>query len=352
MELTAADYQELAVQIKQWALELGFTQARITDTALSAYHEKYQQWLVRHYHGTMEYMERHSAIRFHPEKLVAKAQRIISVALNYLPPNAAIKENLQNKNRAFISRYALGQDYHRLMRKRLQQLADKITHRVGSFGYRACADSAPVLEKAIAEKSGIGWIGKHTNILNREHGSWFFLGELITDLPLPTDSPTTSHCGSCTACLDICPTQAIVAPYQLDARRCISYLTIENKGSIPLEFRKAIGNRIYGCDDCQLVCPWNRFAKPTDEKKFHPRHQLDQASLVQLFLLSEADFLNLTAGSAIRRIGYSAWLRNIAVGLGNASSSAEVMHALQHRAHHPDALVREHVAWALAEHEK
>lgn len=352
MPPTFESFNQLATDIKRWAYELGFHKARIGDTDLRQYHEHYRKWLANHYHGTMEYMARNVDIRFYPEKCVAETLRVISVTMNYLPPNSNIQKTLQDREKAFISRYAVGGDYHKLVRKRLQQLADKITEKIGSFGYRAFADSAPVMEKALAEKAGIGWIGKHTNVLNRESGSWFFLGELYTDIPLPLDEPAINHCGSCTGCMTICPTQAIVAPYQLDARRCISYLTIENKGSIPIEFRKAMGNRVYGCDDCQLVCPWNRFAKFTHEKTFRPRHNLDSASLVELFLLTQEEFLIITQGSAIKRIGYLCWLRNLAVGLGNAPSTLDVINALKSRADHASDMVREHVIWALEQHKK
>jgi epoxyqueuosine reductase len=269
--------------------------------------------------------------------------------MDYLPervmPTQAV---LDDPQRAFVSRYALGRDYHKVLRTRLQKLADRISARVGAFGYRVFTDSAPVLEKALAEQAGLGWIGKHTNLIHRDTGSWFFLGELYTDLPLPLDAPATNHCGSCHACIDICPTGAIVAPYELDARRCISYLTIELHGPIPLELRPLIGNRIYGCDDCQLVCPWNKFAQPTREPDFAPRHGLDAPQLVALFAWTEEEFLRNTEGSAIRRIGYERWLRNIAVALGNAPRSGSVTAALRARVEHPSALVREHVAWALA----
>jgi len=273
---------------------------------------------------------------------------VISVRMDYLPGSAAsADEVLHDPELGMISRYALGRDYHKVVRTRLQKLADQISARVGPFGYRAFTDSAPVLEKALAEKAGLGWIGKHTNLIDSKTGSWFFLGELYTDLPLPVDAPASNHCGTCQACIDICPTQAIVAPYQLDARRCISYLTIELRGSIPVELRSLLGNRIYGCDDCQLVCPWNKFAQPTPELDFAPRHGLDAPKLIELFAWSEEVFLKKTEGSAIRRIGYECWLRNIAVALGNAPRSAAVIAALQARADHLSALVREHVTWAL-----
>jgi epoxyqueuosine reductase len=271
--------------------------------------------------------------------------------MDYLPESTRqARQALTESASAYISRYALGRDYHKLMRKRLKRLAERIGGEVGEFGYRVFVDSAPVLEKPLARDAGLGWIGKHTNLINKQAGSWFFLGEIYTDLPLPVDSPAADHCGTCRACIDVCPTQAIVEPYQLDARRCISYLTIENPGPIPEEFRTAIGNRIYGCDDCQLFCPWNKFAKLTDEGDFAPRHGLDTAALLELFAWDEQTFLERTEGSAIRRIGHEAWLRNIAVALGNAPATQELLQALQRRRTHPSSIVREHVEWALKQH--
>lgn len=340
--------RQLLEQIKAWSIELGFQQIGITDTDLSHYETNFLNWLAKGFHGDMHYMQHHGTKRSRPRELLPETIRIISARMNYLPPDTQCLAVLNNKQKGYVSRYALGRDYHRLMRKRLNTLAEKISTLANEMGYRAFCDSAPVLEKAIAEKAGLGWIGKHTNIINSKAGSWFFLGEIFTTLPLPVDEPTTqSHCGSCTACLDICPTQAIIAPYQLDARRCISYLTIELRGSIPEHLRPLIGNRIYGCDDCQLVCPWNKFAKFTDETDFHPRHQLDSADLIDLFAWSETEFLDRTAGSAIRRIGYESWLRNIAVALGNAPHTRDIMQALQSRADDPSGLVREHVRFAL-----
>jgi epoxyqueuosine reductase len=301
----------------------------------------------------MSYMAGHGDKRSRPSELLPHTLRIISARMDYLPPDAAPAGTvLRQAERAYVSRYALGRDYHKVLRRRLQRLAERITLITGPFGYRAFVDSAPVLEKALAEKAGLGWIGKHTNLLNRQAGSWFFLGELYTDLPLPVDAPVTNHCGDCRACIDVCPTQAIVAPYQLDARRCISYLTIELRGSIPVELRPLIGNRIYGCDDCQLVCPWNRFARLSAEPDFLPRNGLDAPLLTELFSWSEDDFLSRTEGSAIRRIGYECWLRNIGVALGNAPSDAAVINALNARRDHPSAIVREHVAWALGQHKQ
>lgn len=335
-------------KIKQWGLELGFQQIGITDTDLSQYESRVQAWLAKGLHGSMDYMEKHGTKRTRPAELVPNTIRIISARMDYLPPDTAIFEVLNHPEKAYISRYALGRDYHRLMRKRLAQLAEKMNTALGESGYRVFCDSAPVLEKPLAEKAGLGWIGKHTNLINPKAGSWFFLGEIYTDAPLAIDEPITkSHCGSCTACIDICPTQAIIGPYQLDARRCISYLTIELRESIPVELRPLLGNRIYGCDDCQLVCPWNKFAKHTQEKDFHPRHNLSSATLLELFAWTEEEFLKKTEGSAIRRIGYECWLRNIAVALGNAPLHEQIVYALQKRLDHPSELVREHVVWAL-----
>lgn len=345
----ALDLDALSLQIKQWGRELGFQQIGVTDTDPGAAEEHLLEWLAAGFHGQMDYMERHGTRRSRPAELVPGTLRVISARMDYLTePREAIRQHLENPLDAFISRYALGRDYHKLMRNRLQKLAERIQGAVGPFGYRVFTDSGPVLEKAFAAKSGLGWIGKHSNLINREAGSWFFLGEIFTDLPLPMDAPVQEHCGACTACLDICPTRAIVAPFRVDARRCISYLTIELRGSIPEEFRAAIGNRVYGCDDCQLVCPWNRFASLTAEGDFLPRHGLDTAQLIELFAWDEATFLHRTEGSAIRRIGYLCWLRNIAVALGNAPVGAEVLAALLSRRHDPSELVREHVDWALA----
>jgi epoxyqueuosine reductase len=342
------DYAALARDIKSWGRALGFQQLGIADTELGKHETHLLNWLATGRHGEMDYMAQHGTRRTRPAELVPGTLRVISVRMDYLPGSAApVDAVLHNPELGMISRYALGRDYHKVVRTRLQKLADQITARVGPFGYRAFTDSAPVLEKALAEKAGLGWIGKHTNLLTHDVGSWFFLGELYTDLPLPIDAPASNHCGTCQACIDICPTQAIVAPYQLDARRCISYLTIELRGSIPIELRPLMGNHIYGCDDCQMVCPWNKFAKPTQEPDFAPRHGLDAPELVELFAWSEEEFLKKTEGSAIRRIGYECWLRNIAVALGNAPGSDAVMAALRTRADHASALVREHVAWAL-----
>ncbi len=343
--------QSLAEQIKQWGKELGFQQIGITDVDLSLYEPRFLAWLEKGFHGCMDYMEKHGTKRTRPQELLPGTLRIITARLDYLPPDTNSMRVLQNENKAYVSRYALGRDYHRLMRKKLDQLAKKIQSVMNDVGYRAFSDSAPVLEKALAEKSGLGWIGKHTNLINSKAGSWFFLGEIYTNAPLPIDEPITkSHCGSCKACIEVCPTQAIVAPYQLDARRCISYLTIELRDAIPLELRPLIGNRIYGCDDCQLFCPWNKFAKPTQEKDFTPRHQLSDSDLLTLFAWTEEEFLRKTEGSAIRRIGYISWLRNIAVALGNAPYATDIVQALEARLAFPSDLVREHVRWALDQH--
>ncbi len=350
-QFEGTDFTRLAKDVKAWGKELGFQQVAITDTDVSDADQRLSAWLAQRHHGSMRYLEQNRELRRHPNQLVPNTLRIIMVRMNYLPPNARIAATLQNKALAYISRYALGRDYHKVVRKRLAKLAQKIKNAVGDFNYRPFADSAPVFEKPLAAKAGIGWMGKHTLILNRQAGSWFFLGCLYTDLPLPLDQPVTDHCGSCRACLDICPTQAIIAPYQLDARRCISYLTIENKGDIPVALRPLIGNRIFGCDDCQMICPWNKFAKFTTETDFQPRHQLDHAQLFDLFAWSEAEFLTNTAGSPIRRAGYIGWLRNIAVALGNAPTSSAIIDALRSRQAHASSLVREHVAWALARHQ-
>ena len=341
----------LKSEIVGWCRELGFQQAGVSGINLKLAERRLNDWLAERFHGSMHYMERHGSKRSHPEELVPGTVRVISVRMDYLADDQDdAKALLDHESQAYISRYALGRDYHKVMRSRLRTLSRRIEARIGEFGYRVFVDSAPVLEKALAEKAGLGWVGKHTNLINRDEGSWFFLGELYTDLPLPIDEPEVSHCGTCTACIDVCPTDAIVAPYSLDARRCISYLTIESKDSIPHEFRKAIGNRIYGCDDCQLFCPWNKFATRTSETDFAPRHDLDTASLVELFAWSKEVFLEKTEGSAIRRIGHEQWLRNIAVALGNAKTTPEVVAALKSRQHGASDMVTEHVTWALAQH--
>ncbi|KAB0547731.1 tRNA epoxyqueuosine(34) reductase QueG [Pseudomonas argentinensis] len=345
------DLASLAQSIKDWGRELGFQQVGISGLELGEHEAHLQRWLDAGYQGEMDYMAAHGRKRSHPDELVPGTLRVVSLRMDYLPGETQMARRLQEPEKAYVSRYALGRDYHKLIRKRLQQLAERIQQAIGPFGYRAFVDSAPVLEKAIAEQSGLGWIGKNTLVLNRKAGSYFFLGELFVDIPLPEDAPHASeHCGRCSACLDICPTTAFVGPYVLDARRCISYLTIELKGPIPEELRAPIGNRVFGCDDCQMVCPWNRFAKATEQSDFQPRHGLDNAELAELFRWSEEDFLSRTEGSPLRRAGYERWLRNLAVGLGNAPSSIPVLEALQARREYPSALVREHVEWALAQH--
>ncbi|MGE5167175.1 MAG: tRNA epoxyqueuosine(34) reductase QueG [Deltaproteobacteria bacterium] len=346
--MNVPDYSALAARIKHWGMELGFAQVGIATTELGDDETHLLNWLAQGRHGEMEYMARHGTRRSRPANLHPGTLRVISARLDYDPPGARDGwEVIKDPELGFISRYALGRDYHKLMRARLQKLADRMAGEIGPFGYRAFSDSAPVLEKALARNAGLGWIGKHTNLINRRAGSWFFLGELYTDLPLPADKAESDHCGTCVRCIEVCPTQAIVGPQQLDARRCISYLTIELRGSIPVELRPLIGNRIYGCDDCQLVCPWNKFARKSVEPDFAVRHGLDSAALVDLFGWNEADFLARTEGSAIRRIGHEQWLRNIAVAMGNAPRSPAVIEALRSRADHPSTLVREHVAWAL-----
>ena len=341
----------LKEQIRSWCSDLGFQQMGISDIDLSLAEHRLGDWLERGFHGSMGYMDRHGSKRSRPAELVPGTVRIISVRMDYLTESQeAAKGLLDHASRAYVSRYALGRDYHKLMRSRLRDLSRQIEEKIGEFGYRVFVDSAPVLEKALAEKAGLGWIAKHTNIINKDAGSWFFLGELYTDLPLPVDKTATAHCGSCSACIDVCPTDAIVAPYKLDARRCISYLTIESDAPVPIEFRKAIGNRIYGCDDCQLFCPWNKFASLSVEPDFEPRNRLDSAELVDLFAWNEETFLKKTEGSAIRRIGHERWLRNIAVALGNAATTPEVVAALKSRQHGSSEMIKEHVTWALAQH--
>jgi epoxyqueuosine reductase len=344
------DMARLAEDIKRWGGELGFQAIGIADTALGDDEVRLLAWLDAGRHGEMDYMARHGTRRSRPSELLPGTIRVICARMDYWPGAAADAQAiLDDPLRGYVSRYALGRDYHKVLRKRLQRLAERIEAVTGPFGYRAFVDSAPVLEKALARKAGLGWVGKHTNVLDRQAGSWFFLGELYTDLPLPVDAPQAEHCGTCRACIDVCPTGAITAPYELDARRCISYLTIELRGPIPEPLRPLLGNRIYGCDDCQLVCPWNRFATPTPETDYLPRHGLDVTALTELFAWTEAEFLARTEGSPIRRIGYECWLRNIAVALGNAPHHASVVTALRAGAEHPSALVREHVAWALLE---
>lgn len=346
--LTPSQLAELTDSIKNWGRELGFQQVGIADIDLQAHESRWVDWLAAGFHGEMDYMTRHGTKRSRPAELVPGTVRVISVRMNYQPAPAAEPWGiLQQPQLGYVSRYALGRDYHKVLRQRLQRLAQRVVATIGPFGYRVFTDSAPVLEKALAEKAGLGWIGKHSNLLDRRAGSWFFLGEIYVDLPLPVDQAATAHCGRCTACIDVCPTRAIVAPYQVDARRCISYHTIELHGPIPVEFRQAMGNRIYGCDDCQLICPWNRFAQPSVEPDFRARHSLDAPELLVLFAWDETEFLHRTEGSVIRRLGYERWLRNIAIALGNASYSLMVIAALQARLIQPSGLVCEHVIWAL-----
>ncbi|MGF6711925.1 epoxyqueuosine reductase [Luteibacter sp. W1I16] len=345
------DYASLAAQIKRWARELGFADVGVAGIDLGDDEAYLERWLAEGHHGEMDYMARHGTRRSRPAELEPGTLRVISVRMDYVPPGTPNAwDVIHDREQAYVARYALGRDYHKVMRNRLQKLAAKIEECVGDFRYRAYVDSAPVLEKAIARNAGLGWIGKHTVLINKRAGSYFFLGELYTDLPLPVDEPASAHCGSCRRCIDVCPTQAIVGPYRLDARRCISYLTIELKGSIPVELREPMGNRVFGCDDCQLVCPWNKFAQEATEPDFAPRHSLDGPRLVDLFAWSEQEFLSRTEGMAIRRTGYEGWLRNIAVGLGNSPTSDEVIAALEARAGDPSPVVREHVAWARERH--
>jgi epoxyqueuosine reductase len=344
------DFVMLAATIRAWGGELGFQAVGIADVELGAAERRLLEWLAAGRHGELDYMARHGPTRARPAELVPGTVRVISARMDYLPEAADSEQTMNDGARAFVSRYALGRDYHKVLRGRLQQLADRIAAEIGAFGYRVFTDSAPVMEVELARKAGLGWRGKHTLLLSRDAGSYFFLGEIYTDLPLPPDEPVSEHCGACAKCIDICPTRAIVAPYQLDARRCISYLTIELKGSIPLELRPLIGNRVYGCDDCQLVCPWNRYARVSGEPDFQVRNGLDAAQLADLFSWSESEFHERLAGSAIHRIGHERWLRNLAVGLGNAPGDERVIAALRARVDHPSALVREHVSWALQRH--
>ena len=344
------DPAALAVQIKAWGRELGFQKVGIAGIHLPEDERRLLDWLAADRHGEMQYMARHGTRRARPDEIVPGTVRVISARMDYWPSAASAGDVLADPGLGYVSRYALGRDYHKVLRNRLARLADRLAAAAGSAGYRAFTDSAPVLEKALAREAGLGWIGKHTNLLDRHDGSWFFLGEIFTDLPLPVDEPVSAHCGTCTACMDACPTRAIVAPYQLDARRCISYLTIELDGPIPEEFRVAMGNRIYGCDDCQLVCPWNKYARAAADPDFAVRNGLDDATLAELFAWTEDEFDRRFEGSAIRRIGHERWLRNIAVALGNAPTTPDVVAALRSRANHASALVREHVAWALSRH--
>ena len=353
---TEVDYRRLAASIRAWGRELGFGAVGIADVEVGEAVQRLRRWLAHGRHGEMDYMARHAHLRADPTRLLPGAIRAICVRLDYRPRADGADwqdrewRRLADGTQAVVSIYARGRDYHKVLRARLQNLAARIESEVGAYRYRVCTDSAPVFETALAYKTGIGWRGKHTLLLSRDAGSMFFLGEILTDLPLPVDRPADEHCGTCSRCIDACPTRAIVAPYELDARRCISYLTIEHKSAIPVELRPLIGNRIYGCDDCQLVCPWNKYAQTASLPDFDVRHGLDRATLIELFSWSEQEFRARHAGSAILRIGYERWLRNLAVALGNAPTSPAVVAALSARADHPSALVREHVAWALARH--
>ncbi len=341
----------LSRTLHAWATELGFQQLGITGVDLGQHEAYLERWLAQGFHGEMDYMAKHGRKRSRPSELVPGTCTVLSLRMDYQPNAADPEQILAQPSKAYVSRYALGRDYHKLMRQRLAQLAKRIEEELDGGCYRAFVDSAPVLERAVAERAGLGWIAKNTMLINERAGSWFFLGEIYTDIPFPKDPPKTDkHCGSCQACLDVCPTQAFVAPFVLDARRCISYLTIEHKGSIDESLRPLMGNRIYGCDDCQLVCPWNKFAQTTKERDFAPRHQLDNQDLIALFLWTAPEFKRRTEGSAIRRIGHERWLRNIAVALGNAPTTPDILNALHQRLSHPSPLVREHVQWALKQH--
>ena len=365
MTIPSINYQALADTIKCWGKELGFSDIGISDIDLSAHENLLEQWLSNNYHGNMDYMARHGLMRARPAELVPGTIRVISVRLDYLPNNAKFSHILKDKNKAYISRYALGRDYHKLMRKRLQHLGEKIANYCNDFNYRPFVDSAPAMERPLAEKAGLGWSGKHTLLINKEAGSWFFLGELFVDIPLPvsvneyTEKANTTaqtkdkinDCGTCVACIKICPTKAIVAPYTVDAKRCISYFTIESPDAIPEALRPLMGNRIYGCDDCQLICPWNKFAKLSLENDFQARNNLDDVSLLELFSWSEAYFMNTLQGSPIRRIGFQSWLRNIAVALGNAPFNTDIVNALTDKLDGASDLVIEHINWALTQQE-
>jgi epoxyqueuosine reductase len=353
--INTLDLYQLAENIKAWGKALGFQQVGICDVDLTRHEQGLQEWLDNGYAGEMGYMVEHGLKRARPAELIPGTLRVISARMDYLPPNANFAKSLKSNDQAYVSRYAQGRDYHKVLRNRLKKLGEKIRHECAELNFRPFVDSAPVLEHALAEKAGIGWTGKHSLTINEQAGSWFFLGELFVDIPLPIDQPATNQCGSCSACITICPTQAIVEPYVVDARRCISYLTIELKGAIPEEFRPLIGNRVYGCDDCQLICPWNRFAKITDEQDFHPRAHLSNQKLVSLFAWTEQEFLKKTEGSPIRRIGFQRWQRNIAVGLGNAAFDQAIVDALNHRLNElretkeADKMVAEHIEWAITQ---
>ncbi|WP_203321656.1 tRNA epoxyqueuosine(34) reductase QueG [Pseudoxanthomonas beigongshangi] len=349
--VTLPDPAALAARVRGLAREFGFQRCGIAGVELGEDEAHLRDWLAQGLYGSMDWMARHGDLRSRPQELLPGTLRVISVGLDYGRNDSDDAwRTLADGERAYVARYALGRDYHKLMRNRLQRLAERLQQEVGAFGHRVFVDSAPVLERALARNAGLGWIGKHTCLIDKDGGSWFFLGEIYVDLPLPIDAPASAHCGTCTRCIDICPTDAITAPYRLDARRCISYLTIEHDGAIPEDLRVPMGNRIFGCDDCQLVCPWNKFAKRHDEPDFRTRNDLDTATLPQLFAWDEAEFLRRTEGSAIRRSGHERWLRNIAVALGNAPATPGVLAALASRREDPSPLVREHVAWALRRH--
>ena len=350
------NYPQLVEKIKCWGEELGFSQLGITDIDLSKHEASLEKWLANNYHGNMDYMARHGLMRARPAELEPGTVRAISVRLDYLPTQAKCARILKAQDHAYISRYALGRDYHKLMRKRLQQLGKKITEYCEHFNFRPFVDSAPILERPLAEKAGLGWVGKHSLLLNKEAGSWFFLGELLIDIPLPITQTEPSKnekeangCGSCVACIKICPTKAIVEPYVVDARRCISYFTIESPDPIPVELRPLMGNRIYGCDDCQLICPWNKYAKLSLEDDFQARHQLDEITLLTLFSWTEEYFLSTFQGSPIRRIGFQSWQRNIAVALGNAPWDIDIINALENKLTDSSPMVAEHIQWAIAQ---
>ena len=345
------DFARLGAAIRELARDLGFQRCGITGVELREDEAHLKQWLADGLYGSMGWMARHGDMRSRPADLVPGTLRVISVGLDYgRRDDDAAWQTLADGSRAYVARYALGRDYHKLMRQRLQRLADRIAETVGPFGHRVFVDSAPVLERALARNAGLGWIGKHTCLIDKDGGSWFFLGEIYVDLPLPVDLPATAHCGTCTRCIDICPTQAIVAPNRLDARRCIAYLTIEHEGAIPVELRPLIGNRIFGCDDCQLVCPWNKFAKRTDEADFRARNDLDTATLAQLSAWGEDEFLQRTEGTALRRSGFERWQRNIAVALGTAPGEPAVLGALEHLRGSDNPVVKEHAKWGVQSH--
>ncbi len=345
------DLRSLRRELGERARALGFDALGVAGIDIPEDERHLIRWLGEGLHGEMHYMKRHGLMRSRPQQLFPGTVRVLSARMDYWPGDARDAQTVLDDPRlGYVSRYALGRDYHKTLRRALARLATELKQHIGPFGYRVCVDTAPVLEKALARDAGLGWIGKHTNLIARDRGSWFFLGEILTDLPLPPDEPASAHCGSCQACIPACPTGAIVAPWRLDARRCISYLTIEHRSAIPERLRKAIGNRIYGCDDCQLVCPWNKFAQAAAHPDFKVRHGLDAASLPELFRWSAADFDARMRGSAIYRIGFERWSRNIAVALGNAPTAPEVVRALEERRRDPSALVREHVEWALQQH--